>query len=179
MSFLFNIIASPLFISIITTFIVMGGIPFLLNYIILPNFKAYSLIIMITTVFVISFIYSSIISLSSSISECNRYRLRVVLINALKQAIYHTIIYIIIIFIPIFKSGFIDIGGNTIFWNSLGESFIMALCSVIFTIINYFTSKQSGCELTDIESDKQFKKMEKKLNSRKKKPRKKKISIVK
>ena len=168
MSFLVSLVSSPLFISLSFSFLTMAFLPGLLNYTVLTQFPDRALIIIPTIIFFVSFIKSFIISLSSSISECNRYRLQVCLKQALNQAFWTTTVYLLIFFVPFLKSGFTDIGGDTLFSNSIGEGFILAFTSLILTLVNYFDSKRLGCQLNSLESEKEYSNIEKKLNSRKK-----------
>ena len=105
--------------------------------------------------------------MSSSENQCNRYIFSVSLNQALKQAVWTTIVYLFVFFIPFLKSGFTDIGGDTLMANSIGEGFILAFTSIILSLVNYFDSKKLGCELNRLEAEKQFNMIENKLSNEK------------
>lgn len=150
----------------IFTFIIL---PFSLNYLILYNNISYGFIILFFINFIISFFIGYFISYYTGKTKCENSINKVSLCKGLKQAFFSTLVYVIIFFIPFFKSGFIDLFGDTFLINSLAESFILVLTNIALTIDNYFLSINQQCKLDFELSAAAWKKIEKKLNSRKKK----------
>ena len=64
------------------------------------------------------------------------------------------------------------------FWNGIGEGFILGMSNIAISISGYFTSKYKGCLLSKEAAEKAYLKMEKKLSSRKKKKKPKTIKIT-
>ena len=160
---------NALTINILIIFIVFSILPGVLNYFILENNIKYGIFFFFLIVYTISFITGYIISYYSGHNTCNNSFNRVCLWKAFKQAFYSTSVYCLIFFVPFFKSGFIGLMGNTFFINSLSESVIMILTNVSLTIDNYFRSIKDNCKLDFDLSTTAWRRIEKKLNSRKKK----------
>ena len=173
-----TILTSPFVINIFMTIVIAFPLPLLLNYTVLQYVPNYGFQIVIVCIFIITFILGSIISYSTSVRECNRYKKRVVLNQGLKQGLYSALIFLVVFFIPFFKSGFTDIGGDTLFWNSIGEGFILGMSNIAITIANFFISKNKGCKLSSEEAEKAYQKIESKLSSRKKKKSPKTVTVT-
>ena len=159
----------PLTFSIILTIIVFLLIPFILNYILLYNNIPYGFILLFLINYIVSFIFGYFISYFSGLTKCNNTNYKVSLWRGFKQANISTIVYIIIFYIPLFKSGFIEILGDTFYSNSFAEAFILILSNISLTIDNYFLSLTEQCKLNFKLSAAAWNKIEKKLNSKKKK----------
>ena len=172
-----GIFDNPLSITVVGTSIIMFGLPYFLNYAILQAMPGLGVQIMIIIVFFMSFLVGAISSAYSSVSECSSYKKGLIVKKGIKQAIIVTIVYVIVWFFPWFKSPFVEIGGNNILANSIGESFILGMTSIALSIDNYFTSQKDGCTMSTEEADKAYSKMEKKLQSRETKTPPPKITI--
>jgi hypothetical protein len=174
-----SVLTSPFILSLITTAIVTFPLPLISNYTILENIPNYGFELVGLSIFLITFFLGTLISYNSSVTECNRYKLSICIKQGLRQAIYSVIIYLIVFFFPFLKSGFTDIGGNNLLWNSIGEGFILGMSNIAITITNYFSSKNDGCKLSKEEADMVYAKIEKKMQSRKKKDKPKMVKITK
>ena len=161
-----SLLQSPFVICLLIVTFVIFPLPILLNYTILENIPDYALQLIGSTIFIVTFIVAYIISYISSIQECNKFKNKVSLKQAFKQAIYSVLIYYLVFFVPFLKSGFTDIGGETLFWNGIGEGFILGMSNIALTVVNFFNSKTEACKLSTEEADKAYKDMEKQLDSR-------------
>ncbi len=56
------------------------------------------------------------------------------------------------------------------FWNSIGEGFILGMSNIVISIGNYFTAKYQGCLLSTEEAEQAFLSMETDLSSRAEEP---------
>ena len=173
-----SFLTSPFVILLIITTVVIFPLPMVLNYTIFETIPGYGLQLVAGIIFIVAFILGYVISYSSSIQECDKFKNKVCLKQGLKQAIYSVFIYLIIMFIPFLKSGFTDIGGDTLFSNSIGEGFILGMSNIALTITNFFNSKEEGCKLSQKESDAAYQKIEKTLNSKKETPAPEQISVT-
>ena len=175
--FILSLLTSPLTISLLITILTTFPLPLILNYI-YKNIPKYFFQLVGFTIFIyISFI-GFIISIYSSYMNCNHTRGWISFKKGLYQGFISLIVYLIIFMIPFFKSGFIDIGENNIFWNSIAEGFFIGMINMILTIDNFFTSQKDGCQLDPKQAHIAYKKYERKLNNRKKKKTKKKVTIT-
>ena len=166
-----------LFLNIIITIIVFAILQFSLNFfILLPNIP-FATIILFVSIFVLSFILGIWVSYNSGKSQCNHFHWKICLWKGFKQAFFSTLVYLVIFYIPFFKSGFLGLLGDTFFSNSLAEAVIMALTNVSLTIDNYFTSITDNCKLDFNVSAAAWKRIEKRLNTRKSNSISKKIEI--
>jgi hypothetical protein len=127
--------------------------------------------------FFIIFILGYLISFYTGLSSCSNYISSVCFCKGFKQAFFSTIVYLIIFFVPFFKSGFIGLLGDTFIVNTFAEGFIMSLTNISLTIDNYFKSLKENCKLDFDLSAAAWKRIEKKLNSREKKDSPDKIEI--
>ena len=173
-----TVLTSPFVLSLIVTAFITFPLPLILNYIILENFTSYGFEMVSVAIFFVTFCLGFLLSYNASVRECDRYKKGVCFRQGLHQAIYSVIIYLIVFFIPFFKSGFTDIGGDNMFWNGIGEGFILGMSNIAISISGYFTSKYKGCLLSKEAAEKAYLKMEKKLSSRKKKKKPKTIKIT-
>lgn len=172
-----SILQSPFVICLLIVIFVIFPLPILLNYTILETIPSYAFQIIGVVIFLVTFIVAYIISYISSNQECNKFKNRVSLQQAFKQAIYSIIIYYVVLFIPFLKSGFTDIGGDTLLWNGVGEGFILGMSNIALMIINFFNSKTEACKLSKEEADAAYKKIEKTLDSREKPEAAEKVAI--
>jgi hypothetical protein len=159
-----------LFLNILITIIVISILPFGLNYfVLLPNIP-FAIIVLFVSVFLLSFILGIWVSYNSGKSKCNHFHWRTCLWKGFKQAFFSTLVYLVIFYIPFFKSGFLGLLGDTFFFsNSLAEAVIMSLTNISLTIDNYFTSITDNCKLDFNVSAEAWKRIEKRLNTRKSK----------
>ena len=157
-----------LLLNIIFTIVFIIGLPFMINYFILQKDFKYGLIFIFSSIYIVSFILGFFISWNVGKSNCNHTHTIICLKKAFKQSFFTTLVYAIIFFFPIFKSGFIGLLGDTTFSNSLAESIILVLSSISLSIDNYFKSITDQCKLDFNLSAVSWNKIEKKLNSRKK-----------
>ena len=172
-------LTSPFVLSLLITAVVTFPLPLLLNYTILETVPNYGFELVGLGIFIITFLLGFMMSYNASVRDCNRYKKSVCFKQGFQQAIYSLIIYLIVFFVPFLKSGFTDIGGNNILWNSIGEGFIIGMSNIALSISNYFTSKDKGCELSKEEAEQAYAKMEKKMKSRKKAAAPKTVAITK
>ena len=156
-------------INILITILTYSVLPFFLNYIILGRNLKYGIIIFFSIVLFYSFIIGYLISYISGQYTCSNSFSSTCFCKGLKQSFYSTLVYAIIFFVPFFKSGFIGIGGDSIFNNCIAEMVILVLTNISLTIDNYFRSIKDNCKLDFDLSTAAWKRIEKKLNSRKKK----------
>jgi ABC-type arginine/histidine transport system permease subunit len=171
-------ITSPFGICMLITIALTFPLPLLLNYTLFQSSPSFGLELVILGIFGVTYLVGHIISVSASNQRCDKHKPKVAAKKGFKQAFYSTLIYLIVFFIPFLKSPFTDIGGDNLFWNSLGEGFILGMTNIALSISNYFTSQKESCVMDKKEAAKVFAKMEKKLKSRKKKPKPKQITII-
>ena len=166
-----------LFLNILITILVIATLPFGLNYfILLPNIP-FAIIILFICIFVLSFVLGVWISYNSGKSQCNHFHWKTCLWKGFKQAFFSTLVYAIIFYIPFFKSGFLGLLGDTFFSNSLAEAVIMTLTNISLTIDNYFSSITDNCKLDFDVSAAAWKRIEKRLNTRKSKSQPEQVEI--
>ena len=168
---------STLSINILVTILIFAFLPFGLNYFILGNNIKYGILIFFIAIYLVSFFTGYFISNYSGQKNCNNSFKKVCFWKAFKQAFYSTLVYCLIFFIPFFKSGFIGLLGNTFFSNSLSEAVIIVLTNISLTIDNYFHSIKENCKLDFDLSAAAWRRVEKKLNSRKKKKEKNMVEV--
>jgi hypothetical protein len=173
-----GIFDNSLSLTVMATSLVMFSLPFFLNYAILQTMPGIGFQIMIPTVFMVSFFNGAIASAYSSSSDCGMYKKGLAVKKGIKQAVISTAVYALVWFFPWFKSPFVEIGGENILANSIGESFILGMTSIALVIDNYFSSQKEGCTMSKEEADKAYAKMEKKLHSREKKSAPAKVTIT-
>ena len=161
-----SILTSPFVLSLLVTAFLTFPLPLGLNYTILKNFPSNGLVLIAVAIFMMTFLLGAGICYNTSANECERYRKMVCFKQGLKQGLYSVLIYFIVFMFPFFKSGFTDIAGDTLLWNSIGEGFILGMCNIAITISNYFVSKIEGCKLSSQEAEAAFEKIESNLNSR-------------
>ncbi len=165
-----TVLTSPFVLSLLVTAFVTFPLPLILNYTILENFTSYGFEIVSVCIFIVTFCLGTLLAYNASVRECDKYKKSVCFGQGFRQAIYSVIIYLIVFFIPFFKSGFTDIGGNNMFWNSIGEGFILGMSNIVISIGNYFTAKYQGCLLSTEEAEQAFLSMETDLSSRAEEP---------
>ena len=171
-----NALTSPFTVSIFITMIVTFPLPLILNYI-FQHIPKFFFQFVALSIFIVTAFMGFFISIYTSNSYCKKIRFMKSFKKGLTQAFYTTLVYLIVFMIPFFKTPFTDIGQDTLLWNSLAEGFFVGLTSITLTISTYFTSQKDCCVLTKEEANKQYKKIEKGLKSRKKKSVSKKVEI--
>lgn len=177
MSFIFNT-TNLIFISSVMT---IFSIPFANNFFIfqnipqslpIPNIIIYCAVTLFTLipVGILNSIYASKI-------KCNKYRFKIALWEAIKFYFWTIIAYIGLYFFPFIKNPFLELFGKNAIVHSSVEGLFMTLNGFAALIVCFFNSQKKGCELTEKEVNKALRKIDKHLNSRKKKERTKKIKI--
>jgi len=136
------------------------------------------MIIYFIVVYIYSFIVGTLISFYSSYSNCENTDLKKSLKKGLKVGFLSLLVYIIIIYVPFFKSGFISLyGKNDFLGNSSTEAILLVLSNIAITIDNYFKSIIDSCKLDFDESARAYSRIEKRLNDRKPKEKPEKVEI--
>jgi len=161
------------------TFIYVTIVVFFINYILLeylkfidmPNFFLY---IIYSIIFY--FLYGYMVSVYASKSECNKFKKAYSTLQGLKSIILPIVVYLFIYFVPQVRQPFNELFGNNVLGNSIAEIVLISLNLSIVTIMNYFDSMKTACEISSDELEIKMKKLDKYLD---KKPRKKKVRMIK
>jgi len=161
-------LTSSFSVNLILTCIVMFSAPIILNYTVFTSVPSYGFQAVGLCLFFLAFCVGCFISYHSSTSYCDRYKMKLILGKGLTQGIVTLLVYVIVFWIGFFKSPFIDIGGDTLFSNSIGEAFFVGMTNIIFMIKNHFASQSEGCKMSGKEASKAYKNIEKDLDSREK-----------
>jgi hypothetical protein len=169
---------SPLGMSMIGALLVTGPLPFILNSKILEGHVKYAIPIMMALVFAVTGGFGFIASLYASFSQCAKVNFLFSFLQSLRQAGWSLLVYLIVFMVPYLKSPFIDIGGDNLVWNSIGEGFFLGMTNVALTISTYFQSQIRGCQMSEEDAEKSYDRLHKKLNSKKKAKKVKKISPI-
>jgi len=155
-----------LFLNILLTIIIISGLAFGINFVILyPNIPN-SIYLFIISVFIVSFLMGSYISYNTGRSQCQHSKWKTCLWRGFYQASFTTLVYVIVFFVPFFKSGFIALTEDTFRSNWITEAILMSLTSISLTIDNYFKSIRDNCVLDLKASSVSWNRIEKRLNSR-------------
>lgn len=161
------VLQSLTFNTLFTLFII-SLIVIINNYFILKSQITNGIIIIFILTFFVNLLLGYYISFNSAMAYCGNHFNSVCFWKGIKQACYTTLVYIIVFFWSCPKSGFIGLMGDTFFSNTLAEIFIVGLSGVAITIDNYFRSIEQNCKLDFDTSAAAWKRIEKKLNVRKK-----------
>lgn len=161
--------------SIIVSFAVMFSTPFVYNYQIIQKGVHFAIPICMLIIAGISMGLSSMISMLTGYLECSQVNFKYTVVAALKQSSIMVFVYFILLMVGLFKSPFIDIGGDTVMWNSIAEGFYLGMSTIALTIVNYFQSQIKSCQVTHAQAEKNYGLIHRELNN---KPKKKKTCKV-
>ena len=152
---------------------------FICNYFVLGSISLkYPDIAILTLIFsIVSFILGFLISIYSSYTNCKKFKYRKAILESFRHIVYTLMAYYIIYFVKFVREPFIDLFGNDKFGFSIAISFLIVLNSTISVIVNYFSSIKNACKVSNEKLEKNLKKLDKYLNKKPIKKRKKKIKI--
>lgn len=163
-------------IFIFTTFVV-----FLTNYLLLGRFKLTDkvpdIVLYIIYAFIFYFILGYGISASAGLSQCDKIKKSLSTYHGFKTSFIAILTYLVIYFIPFFKAPFNELISDNQLSNSITQIFFISLNLILVSIINYFDSSKKTCEMTQKELEENMMKLDKILNSKEKKIKKKPIIV--
>lgn len=123
------------------------------------------------------FILGYSISASAADAQCGKVKKTISIFHAFKTSIIAVLTYLIIYFIPFFKAPFNEMISNNQLANCVTETFFISLNIILISIINYFDSAKRSCLMTQKELEENMKQLDKLLNSKEKKQKKKRIIV--
>jgi hypothetical protein len=169
-----------LLVSIVWVIILYTSGIFGTNYFILDLFKSskYSPVLIYCVILSLyTFIIGLLIALYSSKKNCNR----VDKLNLIKQGLRHVIFflggYMLIYYVSFIREPFLTIFGSDKLGYSIAQSFMIVLNSITATIINYYTSIEKSCKVSQTDIDKNLKKLDNYLDKKPEKKYEKKIEV--
>ena len=166
-----------LLISIIWTILILMSIIFISNYYIISRLNKHEILIFCTILSFSSFILGILIALYSSKKNCNSVNKKNLFKQGIRHVVYSLLGYFMVYYIRIIREPFFSIFKDKKMSYSIAQSFIIIMNSITATIINYYQSIDSSCKLSQVEIDKNLKKLDKYLNTKEKKHNTKKIEI--
>ena len=152
---------------------------FITNYFILDLFPSTisPILVYCSLLSIFTFIIGSGISIYSSKKNCDRVNALNVIKEGLRHVVYFLIAYALIYYVSVIREPFFTIFGSGKLGYSVVQSFVIVLNSITATIINYFTSIEKSCKLSQPEIDKNLNKLDKYLDTKPVKKNVKKIEI--
>lgn len=140
--------------------------PALLNYVVFQSVPSYGFQAVAACLFGITWAAGAFVSYYASTSYCDHAKGSLVVKQGLRQAVVSVLVYLVVFWIPFFKHPFVDIGGDTLFSNTVAEAFFIGMTNVVLMMGNHFGSQTEGCTMSKKDADKAYKKIEADLNSR-------------
>jgi hypothetical protein len=153
---------------------------FITNYFILDLFSSTKIsptLVYCSLLSIVTFMIGTGISIYSQKKNCDRINKLASIKEGFRHVIYFLIAYALVYYVSIIREPFLTIFGSGKLGYSVAQSFVIVLNSITATIINYFTSIEKSCKLTQPEIDKNLKKLDKYLDTKPIKKNVKKIEI--
>lgn len=154
---------------------------FFTNYIVVNNlplsFPIPNIFIMMIVLSLNTFFTGFYISKNTQETHCGKSSKAYAIKQGLKHLMYGLIGYLIVYFVSFVRNPFLEIFGQGPLGFSIAQSFIISLNIVMVTIINYFNSIKTACKVPQKHIEKNLKKLDKYLNKKPKKKKKRMITI--
>lgn len=166
-----------LLVSIMLCIFLFTVFIFTVNYFIISKLKKNEVLIFCLLLSLVSFIFGILIAIYSSKKNCERIDKWNLIRQGLRHIIYSLIGYFLVFYVSIIREPFLNIFGNNTLGYSIAQSFMIVMNSITATIINYYTTIEISCKISQENIDKNLKKLDKFLDTKPKKEKIKEIEI--